>query len=282
MIESTGHFVTGPAAAKARIAPAMGAKEGDHLRPRQGGGHHHRDGRSTTTSTTPPTTRSSPTPPAPTNCVAPMAKVLLDNFGIVKGLDDLDGARLHPGPDAAGRPCTRTPARRAPAPPRRTSCPPPPGCRKGHQPGDPRSSRASSTATFAARPDRHHRIHLPTWSWSSGREVTKDEVNAAYRRPPPRASSLKDVLVYTEDEIVSSDIVLGLARVLHLRRVDHHGVRQPGRGLRLVRQRVGLLQPASSTLTALVASRLYGSCPGMKSIDDIEVAGRRVLLQGAT
>jgi len=38
-----------------------------------------------------------------------------------------------------------------------------------------------------------------------GKEVTKDEVNAAYRAAAE--GPLKDVLVYTEDPIVSSDIV---------------------------------------------------------------------------
>src|SRR6202034_4664866 len=38
-----------------------------------------------------------------------------------------------------------------------------------------------------------------------GRDATKDEVNAAFKAAAE--GPLKDVLVYTEDEIVSSDIV---------------------------------------------------------------------------
>ncbi len=77
-----------------------------------------------------------------------------------------------------------------------------------------------------------------------GRDVTKDEVNAAYKTAAEGA--LKGILVYTEDPIVSSDIV-GVDRLLHLRRVDHDGVREPGQGLRLVRQRVRATPTASST-----------------------------------
>ena len=83
-----------------------------------------------------------------TNCVAPMAKVLHGELRHRQGPDD-HGARLHPGPDAAGRPAqgpAPRPRRRAehrarppPAPPRRPrSCCP--------------SSRASSTATRCACP----------------------------------------------------------------------------------------------------------------------------------
>ncbi len=73
------------------------------------------------------------------------------------------------------------------------------------------------------------------------RDVTKDEVNAAYRAAAD--GPLKGYLHYTSDPIVSSDIV-GTPVLLHLRLAADHGVRRPGQGARLVRQRVGLLQPA--------------------------------------
>ena len=81
---------------------------------------------------------------------------------------------------------------------------------------------------------------VETWS----RDVTKDEVNAAYKAAAE--GPLKGILVYTEDEIVSSDIV-GSPASCTLRLLDHDGVRQPGEGVRLVRQRVRASPTASST-----------------------------------
>jgi glyceraldehyde 3-phosphate dehydrogenase len=54
------------------------------------------------------------------------------------------------------------------------------------------------------------RVPIPTGSVTDlvltlSRETTKDEVNAAYKAASE--SGLKDILVYTEDPIVSSDIV---------------------------------------------------------------------------
>ena len=73
------------------------------------------------------------------------------------------------------------------------------------------------------------------------REVTVDEVNAAYRAAAD--GPLKGYLHYTADPIVSSDIV-GTPVLLHVRLAADHGLGRPGEGHRLVRQRVGLLQPA--------------------------------------
>ena len=56
---------------------------------------------------------------------------------------------------------------------------------------------------------------------------------------------MKGILEYTEDPIVSSDIV-GNPVLEHLRLWPHQGHgRQHGQGRFLVRQRVGLLQPGS-------------------------------------
>ena len=116
-----------------------------------------------------------------TNCLAPMAKVLHDTFGIERGLMTTIHAYTA-GPEPAGRPAQGPapgPRRRAehradlaPAPPRRSAwC-----CR---------SSRASSTATRCACRSRPARP--PTSPSRVGRETTVDEVNAALqggrRRP---------------------------------------------------------------------------------------------------
>ena len=168
-----------------------------------------------------------------TNCVAPMAKVLLENFGIVKGLMTTIHAytadqNLQDGP---------------------------------HK--DPRRARAAAlnivpTSTGAAKAtalvlpelkgklDGYSlRVPVPDGSITDlvvevGRDVTKDEVNAALqgrRRGPAQGHP---VLHRGPDRV---DRHRRLARLLHVRRLDHDGVRQPGQDLRLVRQRVGLLQP---------------------------------------
>ena len=72
------------------------------------------------------------------------------------------------------------------------------------------------------------------------RDVTKDEVNAAFKAAAE--GPLKGILDYTEDPIVSTDIV-GTPASCTFDASLTMVLRQPGQGLRLVRQRVGLLQP---------------------------------------
>jgi glyceraldehyde 3-phosphate dehydrogenase len=123
-----------------------------------------------------------------TNCVAPMAKVLLDNFGIVKGLmvildfphKDLRRAR------AAAQNIIPT-------------------------------TTGAAKATALVLPELKGkmdgmamRVPVPDGSVTDlvaelSREVTKDEVNAAYKAAAE--GPLKGYLHYTEAQIVSSDIV---------------------------------------------------------------------------
>ncbi|WP_406830995.1 type I glyceraldehyde-3-phosphate dehydrogenase [Pedococcus sp. KACC 23699] len=132
-----------------------------------------------------------------TNCLAPMAKVLNDEFGIVKGLMTTIHAytgdqNLHDGP---------------------------------HK--DLRRARAAAlnivpTTTGAAKavalvlPELKGkldgyalRVPVPTGSatdltFEAGRETTVEEVNAAVKAAAE--GPLKGILVYTEDQIVSKDI----------------------------------------------------------------------------
>jgi glyceraldehyde 3-phosphate dehydrogenase len=194
VIESTGRFVTGPAA-KAHIAggakkviisaPAkdeditivMGVND-DKYDPAN---HAIISNASCTT-----------------NCVAPMAKVLLENFGLVKGLMTTIHAytqdqNLQDGPHKD--------LRRA---------------RAAAQNIVPTTSGAA-IATSLVIPELKgkldgYSLRVPVITGSItdlvvelGRDVTKDEVNAAYRAAAD--GPLKGVLVYTEDPIVSSDIV---------------------------------------------------------------------------
>ena len=88
------------------------------------------------------------------------------------------------------------------------------------------------------------RVPVPTGSatdltFEAGRETTVEEVNAAVKAA---ADGQGLSCSYTEDPIVSSDIVTDPASCIFDARPDQ-GDRQPGQGRRLVRQRVGLLQP---------------------------------------
>jgi glyceraldehyde 3-phosphate dehydrogenase len=194
VIESTGRFTTGPAArahieagAKKVIisAPAkqeditivMGVND-DSYDPAE---HDVISGASCTT-----------------NCVAPMAKVLHENFGIVKGLMTTVHAytqdqNLQDGPHKD--------LRRA---------------RAAAQNIVPTTTGAAK-ATALVLPELKGkldgyslRVPVPDGSITDlvvelGRDVTKDEVNAAFKAAAD--GPLKGVLYYTEDPVVSTDIV---------------------------------------------------------------------------
>jgi glyceraldehyde 3-phosphate dehydrogenase len=133
-----------------------------------------------------------------TNCVAPMAKVLLDNFGIVKGLMTTIHAYTN---DQVLLDFPHKDLRRA---------------RAAAQNIIPTTTGAAK-ATALVLPElkgkldgMSMRVPVPDGSVTDlvvelGREVTKDEVNAAFRAAAE--GPLKGYLYYTEDAIVSSDIV---------------------------------------------------------------------------
>jgi glyceraldehyde 3-phosphate dehydrogenase len=133
-----------------------------------------------------------------TNCLAPMAKVLLDEFGIVKGLMTTIHAYTN---DQVILDFPHKDLRRARA------------AAVNIIPTTTGAAKAISLVIpelkgkldgFAMR------VPVPTGSATDltvqlEREVTKDEVNAAFRTAAE--GSLKGYLEYTEDPIVSSDIV---------------------------------------------------------------------------
>ncbi len=133
-----------------------------------------------------------------TNCVAPMAKVLLDNFGIVKGLMTTVHAytqdqNLQDGPHKDLRRARAAALNIVP------------------------TSTGAAKATSLVIPELKGkldgyslRVPVPDGSITDlvvelGRDVTKDEVNAAFKAAAE--GSLKGIIHYTEDQIVSSDIV---------------------------------------------------------------------------
>ena len=134
-----------------------------------------------------------------TNCVAPMAKVLLDSFGIVKGLMTTVHAYtkdqiLQDGPHKDLRRARAAAQNIVPDLHRR---------RQGHQPGDPRA-QGQARRLLAARPGAGRLDHRPGRRAGPGRHQGRGQrrVQGRRRGRRSRASSY-----YTEDPIVSSDIV---------------------------------------------------------------------------
>ncbi|MFF8376683.1 type I glyceraldehyde-3-phosphate dehydrogenase [Streptomyces sp. NPDC015661] len=134
-----------------------------------------------------------------TNCVAPMAKVLDENFGIVKGLMTTVHAYTN---DQRILDFPHKDLRRA---------------RAAAENIIPTTTGAAK-ATALVLPQLKGkldgiamRVPVPTGSATDlvvtlDREVTKDEVNAAFKKAAD-GGDLKGILFYTEDPIVSSDIV---------------------------------------------------------------------------
>ncbi|ARQ71356.1 type I glyceraldehyde-3-phosphate dehydrogenase [Streptomyces marincola] len=133
-----------------------------------------------------------------TNCVAPMAKVLDESFGIVKGLMTTVHAYTN---DQRILDFPHKDLRRA---------------RAAAQNIIPTTTGAAK-ATALVLPQLKGkldgiamRVPVPTGSVTDlvvelGREASRDEVNAAFRAAAE--GELKGILEYTEDQIVSSDIV---------------------------------------------------------------------------
>ena len=133
-----------------------------------------------------------------TNCVVPMAKVLLDSFGLAGRADD-HHPRLHGRPDAARR-AAQGPA----ASPQR---------RRQHHPDQHRRRphRRTGHPGLAGRLDGVAvRVPVPDGSLTDltavlGRDVTPADVNRAFEQAA--SGSLSGVLHYSTDPLVSRDIV---------------------------------------------------------------------------
>ncbi|MFJ8196200.1 type I glyceraldehyde-3-phosphate dehydrogenase [Streptomyces sp. NPDC096152] len=133
-----------------------------------------------------------------TNCVAPMAKVLDENFGIVKGLMTTVHAYTN---DQRILDFPHKDLRRARA------------AAENIIPTTTGAAKATALVLPQLRgklDGMAMRVPVPTGSVTDlvielGREVTKEEVNAAFQKAAE--GELKGILEYTEDAIVSSDIV---------------------------------------------------------------------------
>ena len=93
----------------------------------------------------------------------------------------------------------------------------------------------------AAGPDADRLDHRPRRD-AEARSVDVDEINAAFARRGRTTPSYRGVLEYSDEPLVSADIVRQPV-VVHLLVARHDGERHDGQGARLVRQRVGLLEP---------------------------------------
>ena len=167
-----------------------------------------------------------------TNCLAPVAKVLQDKFGIVKGLMTTIHSYTNDQRvlDMPHKDLYRTPGGRAEHHPH-------------HAPGPPRPSGWSFRRLKGKMTGISLRVPTPTGSVvdltvEMAKPVTKDAVNAAMKEAA--AGPLKGILKYTEDAIVSSDIIGDPHSSIFTGDLTMVHGRQPAEGRQLVRQRVGL------------------------------------------
>ena len=198
-----------------------------------------------------------------TNCVAPMAKVLNDTFGIDRGFMTTIHAYTN---DQQILDLPHSDLRRARA----------------------AAINLIPTSTGAARaiglvlPELKGKVDgisvrapVPTGSVTDlvvtlRKETTADEINAAFEAAASDGP-LAPYLDYSTEPLVSTDIVHSPASCTFDSEPDD-GQRQLREGLRLVRQRVGLLVPARR-------SRLEAALRLPRSVDTAEVDGKVVLVR---
>ena len=184
-----------------------------------------------------------------TNCLAPVAKVLHETFGIRHGVMTTIHAytgdqRLLDAPhkDSAAR--ARAADQPRPDLDRR---------RQGDRPRDPRArsaacraSRCASRCPTASLVDLTVELERPT----SVEERQRRPCASAPTRARSRASSPTARSRSSPPTSSKSAVLVGLRL-----RADDRGRRHPGQGRRLVRQRVGLLEPPRRARTARARAR---------------------------
>ena len=112
-----------------------------------------------------------------------------------------------------------------------------------------------------------------------GRDVTIDEINAAFRAAADDGPLANGRLDYSEDPLVSSDIV-GSPASCTFDALSTMAIGQRRQDRRLVRQRVGLLEPAGRPRRA---GRVLAVGVALRTLDELgDVAGRRVSSSAST
>ena len=149
-----------------------------------------------------------------TNCFVPMVKVLDDAFGVEKGLMTTVHAYTNDQNllDLAHKDLRRARAAAVNIVPASTGA-----ARATSLVLESMKGRLDGTALRVPVPDGS----ITDFAGILGREVTVEEINEAFRGRR-RAGPLAKVLVYTEDPIVSSDIV-GSPAIVHVRLAADHG-----------------------------------------------------------
>ena len=169
-----------------------------------------------------------------TNCVGPLAKVLDDHAGIKTGF--MTTIHAYTNDQQIARSAAQGSAPRA--------------C--GSDQLIPTSTGAAKAIglvlpDFKGKVDGVSvRVPVPTGSITDlvvelGREVDQDEVNAAYKAAAETARSRRTSILGRPARLERHP---GQPALVHLRQPDDDGRRHVGEGVRLVRQRVGLLVPA--------------------------------------
>ena len=229
---------------------------------------------STTTTTTRRATTSSPTPRARPTASAPMAKALNDEFGIVKGLMTTIHAYTHDQnlQDGPHKDLRRARAAAINIVPTSTGAakaiglvlPELKGKLDGYRPARAGADRLGHRPDVRGRPR------------DDGRRGQRGRQGRGGRRPqglpaatPRTRSSRRDIVTDPRSCIFDA----GLTKV--------H--RQPGQGRRLVRQRVGLLQPAGRPRRLRRRAR-SDAWPPVTTVDDLDadlggLPGKRVLVR---
>ena len=168
-----------------------------------------------------------------TNCVAPMAKVLNDAFGLVQGL--MTTIHAYTGDqmllDGPHKDLRRARSAAVSIVPTTTGA-----ARTTGQVISELAGRLDGVAVRVPVEDGS----LTDLTAVLGRDVTATEINAAFEQAA--AGPMAGILHYSTDPLVSRDII-GDACLMRLRLRPDPGGGQPGQGIRLVRQRMGLHLP---------------------------------------
>ena len=99
-------------------------------------------------------------------------------------------------------------------------------------------------------------VSLVDLTFTAKRATSVEEINSAACRPRPPAARCKGILAYNEAPLVSVDFNHDPHSSIFDATHDQGDRRHAGQGVRLVRQRVGLLQPHARYHARLVAGQV--------------------------
>ena len=205
-----------------------------------------------------------------TNCLAPMAKVLHENFGVERGY--MVTIHAYTGDqntvDTLHHDLHRARAAAVSAIPTSTGAAKAVGLVLPELKG-----KLDGTAIRIPTPN----VSLVSLDVNLRKQATAEEINAAMRAGGRRRAAGHSRLQYAK---AGEHRLQPRAGVLQLRcDPDHGGRRRAGAGDGLVRQRVGLLQSHGGHRRVVRAALRPGGRMSFRTLDGLDVAGRRVLLR---